>query len=365
MRTGILPVENKILVKSGHIPCVSLILPFEPKMSLKNELQYKLKLILGRVESELLVSYTEDKALAVLRRLRMLVKTLDYNTHKKSIAIFASPVLEKIYYLDIAVEEKIIIDDSFEIRDLVYSKKEMHKYLLLVLSSKQCRTYLGNQNQFIRIVSNLPEHVAAFKNDIPQRVANFSDPAQRKAIMLDKFMRHIDEGLSILLKAYPLPVFLMGTSRTTGHFKKLTRNTNRIIGVIHGSFGESSEEELLQAVQPHIADWSQVKGTDLLRQLEAASDAHKLVSGMQEVWIQASAKKGRLLVVEKNYMYPARQGKNKESIHPMDDSPTNEFYIKDAVDDVIEKVLANGGDVEFVNEGVLDAYSRIALVLYY
>ena len=86
---------------------------------------------------------------------------------------------------------------------------------------------------------------------------------------------------------------------------------------------------------------------------------------MQEVWKQASAKKGRLLVVEKNYMYPARQGKNKDSIHPMDDSPTNEFYIKDAVDDVIEKVLANGGDVEFVNEGVLDAYSRIALVLYY
>ncbi|MEI8059611.1 MAG: hypothetical protein WCG67_05590 [Ferruginibacter sp.] len=46
--------------------------------------------------------------------------------------------------------------------------------------------------------------------------------------------------------------------------------------------------------------------------------------------------------------------------------PYNKFsYIKDAVDDVMEKVLENGVDVEFVDDGVLKDYHRIALIKYY
>ena len=41
------------------------------------------------------------------------------------------------------------------------------------------------------------------------------------------------------------------------------------------------------------------------------------------------------------------------------------LFLKDAVDDVIEKVLASGGDVEFVDEGLLDQYGHIAVIEYY
>ena len=43
----------------------------------------------------------------------------------------------------------------------------------------------------------------------------------------------------------------------------------------------------------------------------------------------------------------------------------NSFYIKDAVDDIIEKVIACGGDVEFVDEGILKDFSKIALIEYF
>ena len=64
-----------------------------------------------------------------------IIKNLNFNTYKKSIAIYVSPVFEKVLYLDIAVEEKIIIDESFEIRDLVSCKREIQEYL--VPSNKQ------------------------------------------------------------------------------------------------------------------------------------------------------------------------------------------------------------------------------------
>ena len=98
-----------------------------------------------KVEQELLENYPDEMGFLVMHKLRAIIKNLNFNTHKKSIAIYVSPVFEKVLYLDIAVEEKIIIDESFEIRDLVYSKKQLHKYLVLLLSGKESRMYLGIQ----------------------------------------------------------------------------------------------------------------------------------------------------------------------------------------------------------------------------
>jgi len=64
-------------------------------------------------------------------------------------------------------------------------------------------------------------------------------------------------------------------------------------------------------------------------------------------------------------MYAAEHGSSDEIIYKATE-PFNKFsYIKDAVDDVIEKVLENGGDVEFVDEGLLKDYHHIALILFF
>jgi len=71
------------------------------------------------------------------------------------------------------------------------------------------------------------------------------------------------------------------------------------------------------------------------------------------------------LLVEKDYMYIAEHGSTDEIIYKAIE-PYNKFsYIKDAVDDVIEKVLQHGGDVEFVNKELLSGYDHIALIKYY
>jgi hypothetical protein len=86
---------------------------------------------------------------------------------------------------------------------------------------------------------------------------------------------------------------------------------------------------------------------------------------MRDVWREAMSRKGRLLVVGKNYMYAAQREGKEEMIYKAVE-PFNKFsYIKDAVDEVIEKVLENGGDVEFVDEEVLKAYEQIVLLQFY
>jgi len=357
--------EKEILEAVKYFPCVSIILPFEPKMTIKKELEYRLQRVADQVEKDLMNNYVDEKVEPVMSKLRGLIKNLDFTTYKLSIAIFVSPVIEKVYYLDIPVEEKVIIDESFEIRDLVYSKKELHKYLVLVLSSDRSLLFLGNTTQFIRLAANTPEHFADCRHDAPERVANFSDPSHYKEVMLDKFLHNVDNGLRIILNAYPLPLFVMAPEKIAGRFKQLSHHGSRIAGNVHGNFEGSSMADISKAIAPLVADWKKVKEDDLLLRLDAARGAGKLAIGIQKAWKEATQKGGRLLVLEKNYMCAADPGENESVIVPHDENSVNPFYIKDAVDDVIEMVLKNGGDVEFVDEGILNDYCHIALIQYY
>jgi hypothetical protein len=357
--------EKSVLDAVKYLPGISVILPFEPKMTNKRELEYRLQRIAEQVERDLAANYVKETIAVVMNKLQALIKNLDYSTYKKSLALFVSPLTEKVYYLDIPVEEKIIIDESFEIRDLVFSKKEIHKYLVLVLSSGRSRLFLGNTTVFVRLASNTPAHFAACRHEAPERVANFSDPSHYKEVLLEKFLHNVDNGLGIILKAYQLPLFVLATERVMGHFRKITRYGSRITGYVHGNFEESSEMDIRKAIAPHVKDWRKVMTDDLLLRLDAARGSGKLSIGIKNVWKAAAEKKGRLLVIEKNYRCAAEQGPAGTDIRPHDEAGNNPFYIKDAVDDVIEKVLENGGDVEFVDEGLMADYGHIALIQYY
>jgi ribosomal protein L7Ae-like RNA K-turn-binding protein len=365
MKSELSPEIHDVFTAIHCRPSISVIMPFEPKMSAKAELAHHLKFAIEKVDREIRANYQEELADLVMQKLRKIIKNLNFNTFKKSIAIYVSPVFEKVLYLDIPMEEKIMVDGSFEIRDLLYAKKEMHNYLVLVLSNKWSKVFLGNYSKFVKVKSDVPDHIAAFQNDIPERVTNFSDPSYRKEVMMEKFLHHIDEGLKLLLHAYSLPVFVMGTKRTLGHFKAITKNKKSIVGYIHGNYEETTETELGKMLKPYINDWKKVKMEDIHNQMEGASDAGKLARGIKNVLKAASQNRGRLLVVEKNFMYPEEQQACSEVVIKPKEPYTKYSYIKDAVDEVIEKVLEQGGDVEFVDQDDLKEYDHIVLIQYY
>ena len=72
---------------------------------------------------------------------------------------------------------------------------------------------------------------------------------------------------------------------------------------------------------------------------------------------------GQLLVVEKDFYCPAFVRANGETVFYNSDKKNGELIAKDTVDDIIEKVLENGGYVEFVDE--LKVYNHIALIEHY
>lgn len=366
MKTIVAPEIEEVLHAVHYKPAISIIMPFEPKMTAKSVLHHSLDAALARAAKELDNNYPEDLRELVMYKLKNLVEQLNYNTHKKSIAIFVSPVFEKVLYLDIAVEEKMIIDESFEIRDLVYARKQLHNYLVLLISAKASKMFLNSSDQFVRILSSSPDAINTAAENLHERVANFEDVQQRREIEVDKFLRYVDNGLDLILNAYKLPLFVAGADKMLGHFKKITRHQKSVIEYIHGNYEDEPVEKIQKILQPYVNDWKNVRQKDLLNLLSEAESKKKLVYGIQNVWYEAMRNRGKLLVVEKYYMYPSKAEEQGIGDIPFHNRAHRKFsYVKDAVDDIIEKVLENGGDVEFTDAEVLKGFDQIALIQYY
>jgi hypothetical protein len=219
--------------------------------------------------------------------------------------------------------------------------------------------YLAKDSKFTLIKSNVPG------TNIDEKGGNLSDSDKGKEILLDKFLHQMDEDLRLIVNAYKLPVFVVGDEKILERFKKITKNAEKLLDFIPANDLDAGEKEMHKILHPHVQDWKMVKQQNILQEIGKAVDYEKVSFGIEDVWKAATHKSCRLLVVEKDFVYPTQFADKVDTISPQDINANNPFYIKDAVDNVIGKVLQNGGDVEFIDNDMLKDYGRIALIQCY
>ncbi len=347
MNQLLMPAHSDELEEVYSYPSVSIIMPFEPKMTSKRALSDSLNAKILKAEQGLMEDFPIEMAILVMNKLKSIIKELDYSTHKKSIAIYVSPVFEKILYLDLEVEERIFVDDSFEIRDVINSKKEIREYLLLVFNEKQTKIYFSNKVEMQQVFSNRSE----FRSNIDG------------LIFTQEYLQHIDVTLDVIQRSFKAPLFILGNKKFIYQFKNITRHTSSIIDYVEHNVENISPGKLRKTISPLIHNWAYVKQESLKQQLTHASGANKVVSGIKKVFREAMRHHGQLLLVERNYKYPAGYNSSEELIAKAVQPYSQFSYIKDAVDDIIEKVLEVNGDVEFVDRELLKDHDHIALIL--
>jgi len=368
-----LNIESKLFMKEASVinapkisPSVSLIIPTDKSYPQYRIDEGRMKSLLKQVEKELQNEFSADKSKIVITKLQHIVSTIDHHRLSKALAIFVSPEKEKMYYLPFPVQEKLIIDTSFEVRDMLYSAKNNIDYLLLVIVNHKAKVYHGYNNSLVEIeIKDMPLNIEKVKRDYPEKVANFSDLHALEEINLDRYLREIDDVLTGILKEINAPVIICGVKRSIGHFKKLTKNRKKIVDYVEGSYGNSSKEEIYNAIESTILKLREKDQQNSIDKLEEAVNKKEYVYGIENVWRAAKEQKGRLLIVEKNFVSPAKIGKDKNALITDMPDKNDPDIVPDIVDDIIEMVLKYDGDVSFVNDGKLTDYKRIALVTRY
>ncbi len=111
-----------------------------------------------------------------------------------------------------------------------------------------------------------------------------------------------------------------------------------------------------------FSDPDKLREKNLLFQIQAAESHGKLFIGIKDIWNAASQKKGKLLVGEKKYLFPGVYNDWHSGSVLLPTSKNEAMPINDAVDTIIEKVMEEGGNIEFVDNGKLHRYKHMVMI---
>jgi hypothetical protein len=265
-------------------------------------------------------------------------------------------------------EPRAVIDETFATRDLVFAMNRSPRYWVLALSEQPTRLYEGVRETLLEVrgggfpmTHGGPGGSTALPKGI--NVSRFEDEHHQQ------FFRRVDEALAAYTKADPLPICVVGVERWLSHYQSVTSQSG-IVATLKGNHDQTPAHELGQLVWPVVAEALSSKRAQALQTLATAVGAQRTASGLGEVWRRAEEGRAELLLVEENYHQAGRLDPASGQLHLTDDvgdgaAGSDGAGMADAVDEVIEAVLAKGGEVVFVDDGALAQHQRVASTLRY
>jgi hypothetical protein len=173
----------------------------------------------------------------------------------------------------------------------------------------------------------------------------------------------VDGALASIQKEDHLPLVVVGVDRYLAFYQAVTQDPDAIVGVVAGSHDKPHPSKLGKLVWPIFKAGNTLKRTRALARLHAAVSLNRHASGIDQVWRAAYEKRCQTLLVEAGLHHRADVTPEGDRLLPY--SGRGAAALDDAVDEVIEKALSDGGEVFFYDPGVLDLHQRIAAVLRY
>ncbi len=354
-----------VLQQVKGYPLVTITLPTHRTAPENQQDPIRVKNLVSQAVDRLLNEFNKREVEAILRNIDQAANQIDYRSALDGLAIFVHQDFFRLFYLPFTLKERVVIDETFFTRDLVLALNRTQRYWVLVLSEKPTRLFEGVRDSLYEIqaegfpmVHSGPGGEEPLPGGFGVRKSHIRDEYHRK------FFRQVDQALKPILADDPLPLVVVGVDRHLAFFNEVTIHQAQILTTLSGSHDKTSPAELAKLVWPLVELNLSEQRKQYLLELEKAIGERKVGSTIGEVWRYAHEGRGRLLLVEENFHYPAIVDESRRTLAPAND-PTVPGVIDDAVDEVIQAVLAHQGKVTFLEDGLLADHQRIALILRY
>ncbi len=345
-------------------PSISLLAPTHRTSPANKRDRIVVKNLVTEALKRLGGEFKKREVAGVVQSLTKLVDNIDWDHSLDGLAIFASKDGATAIDLPFTVKPRVVIDATFATRDLVFTLNRAPRYRVLVLTEKPTRLFDATTD----VLSEYTAKPFPMVHKGPGGASKLpgGQGINRSAVRDEshrQFFRQVDEALAAIQKDDRLPLVVVGVDRYLAFFHEVTHDPDTIIGLVDGSYDNPNPAALGKLVWPVFKAGSTLRRTKALVRLKEAVSINRHASGIIQVWRAAFEKRVQILLVETDYSYPANLSPDGSMLVPYEGKGPKAF--DDAVDEVIEKVLADGGEVFFYDPGVLDLHQRIGAVLRY
>lgn len=359
--------DINILAAERGYPCLTITLPTHRTSPDNRQDAIRLKNLAGQAVERITGEVGRREADGLVRQLDQLVERVDHQYNLDGLALFVHAHMMHIQRLPFTLPERVIVDETFFLRDLVYAFNRSPRYWVLALSEQTTRL-------FEAVRDDLEENIAGspFPMTYGERGGEGiapREPALNTSQLRDDyrraFFRNVGQAFAPYMAEDQLPLAIIGVDRAQSFFREVTSYDDAIVGTVLGNHDTTSTHELGKLVWPQVREGLAARRARIFDELGTAVGGQRSASTLGEVWRCAEEGRGATLVVEESYHEPATIDE-RGLLHPLPaGAALGPADLDDAVDEVIAVVLDKGGRVVFVDDGSLDAHSRIALILRY
>jgi hypothetical protein len=309
------------LVSRSEWPSVSIIAPLSNRAPDNQQNEIRVKSLVKQVREKLIAERVEEPvAKRILERLDSLIGEVDLFTFSDvGVAFFVSPGFARRVDLPFEVRERAVVDRVFATREIVVGLERGLRWRAVIVGMEQPRILDGFRERVV-------------------------DVARVGATDL------IDEILSPIMDADPVPLVIVGLEPEIVHFVTHSRFAHEVILTIRGRYERTDARELGRQLWPMVEQAIEVRRRERIeRELDSGMKRGRIVSGIEDVWIAAHQGRGDILIVEDNLHFPIEPGVGQRALLR---APAG-LDIDNAVDEIVDVVLAAKGRVEFVAPGTL------------
>jgi hypothetical protein len=355
--------------------CISIIVPTHRLSPERRVDKPEVERAIENARQFLQSKYPEPYIKPLLKSLDELFNDIDFNHNSEGLGLYVSPNMKLAIHYPFAVEEKVMVGDNFELRDLLYKINYAHPYFVLLLTEKEVRLFGGRWNDLFEINdNNFPkEYQEEYIYNQPSRgthdggyahVRNFEkDKSALEEIRFKDFFRHADELLNTYLLG-DTPIILLGAEKELAWFENISAHKKHFIKKIAGNYDYYNLAQLgdiaWSAMHMHLDN----ERVQLIKEFTEKIGEHLGINGIQEVWYAVKEGKGFKLLVEKDFRMPGFVDEEGNHLY-LQPPKISHKILADAVDDIIEMVLEKNGHVYFTDNGMLNEYQHIALIARY
>ncbi len=353
--------DVELLQKVRGYPALTITMPSHRTFPENKQDAVRLKNLVTQATDRLLKEFGKRDIPGLLHNLDEAVASVDHNMNLDGIALYVNKDIFRVYQLPFTPMERVVVDETFLTRDLVFSLNRSSRYWLLVLSEKPTRLFEGFRDNVVEVrEGGFPmEHKGpggstALPGGRGVRKSAYRDEYHQQ------FFRSVNTALTEFISDDPLPLVITGVDKFVSMYKDISAFP--IEGVIKGSHDRTAAHELGKAAWPLVEKYLSGRRDQLLGELAKAVKDGTVLSTMGDIWPAALQGRGKTLLVEEGFHYPATVDESGMKIEPSE-NPEAPGVIDDAVDEIIEAVIAARGDVVFVPDGTLTEHQRMALMV--
>lgn len=354
--------------------CVSVIVPTSKLSKGRTQNPERIRKAVNKTKT-IIKGMSKSKALAaeLSEKLDSLHSSFDNLHARYGVGFFVSSNISLKIDFPFEVQERLIVGNSFEVRDLYYYQQFATEYFILLLTIRKAQLFRACMDEYEEINDeNFPAiYEDEYEYATPARASSMRnalqtferDKNQIKEIRQQAFFKNIDASLGNYL-TQKTPVILAGVGEQIAMFKKESKHAGRIEGEVIGNFTRDYHLMATQAwkkIRSHQINHDQ---TQQIHDLTEGIGRKRVVSGVREVWKAIQEGRGLALYVEKDF---EKKGYLSKSADQLFLKPPKMKYdiIEDIVDDALEIAKKKKTAVFFVENDKLEKLDRIALALRY